>query len=150
MTDVTDVPDPTAGDLLGWLNARAAGTLVERLGIEFLEAGPDGVVARMPVSGNTQFHGILHGGATAALAETVGSVAAGLHAGRDRTVVGVDLNVTHHRSATTGHVTARTTTLHQGRRVASYDVVVTDEDDRRLCTARLTCMILGDRTAAPG
>lgn len=141
MTDVTG-PASQADDVLTMLAQGADGTLVARLGIEFLEAGPESVVARMPVAGNTQYHGLLHGGATAALAETVGSVAAGVHAGRDRVVVGTELNATHHRTARSGHVIARTTALHQGRRTATYDITVTDDAGRRVCTARLSCMIL--------
>ncbi len=141
MTDVTG-PASQADDVLTMLAQGADGTLVARLGIEFLEAGPESVVARMPVAGNTQYHGLLHGGATAALAETVGSVAAGVHAGRDRVVVGTELNATHHRTARSGHVIARTAALHQGRRTATYDITVTDDAGRRVCTARLSCMIL--------
>lgn len=130
-------------DLLAGLLASFAGTLVERLGIELLVAEPERVVARMPVAGNTQPHGLLHGGATAALAETVGSVAATIHAGAGRTAVGTELNATHHRSAREGYVTATATPLHLGRRTATFDVAVLDDDGRRVCTARLSCMILG-------
>ncbi|PFG38167.1 uncharacterized protein (TIGR00369 family) [Georgenia soli] len=131
-------------DLLPALLASFAGTLVERLGIELVVAEPERVVARMPVAGNTQPHGLLHGGATAALAETVGSVAATIHAGTGRTAVGTELSATHHRSAREGHVTATATPLHLGRRTATYDVAVLDDDGRRVCTARLSCMILGE------
>ena len=118
------------------------GTLTERLGIEFLTASPEHVSARMPVEGNTQVVGLLHGGASAALAETVGSVAATLHAGEGRGAVGVDLSATHHRAVRSGFVTAVATPLHLGGRLATYDVAVTDEDGRRVCTARLTCMLV--------
>lgn len=129
-------------DLLQALLATFPGTLIERLGIELLAADPERVVARMPVAGNTQPHGLLHGGATAALAETVGSVAATIHAGPGRIAVGTELSATHHRAAREGHVTATTTPLHRGRRTATYDVAVVDDDGRRVCTARLSCMIL--------
>ncbi|GAA4422269.1 hotdog fold thioesterase [Georgenia halophila] len=153
MTDVTDHPagaDARARELLARLETTAGGTLVGRLGIEFLEAGPETVVARMPVEGNTQFHGLLHGGATAALAESVGSVAASLHAGPQARAVGTELSASHHRAARTGHVTARTTPLHQGRRTATYDITVVDDDGRRICTARLSCMILEAGTGSAG
>src|SRR5690606_26042236 len=90
----------TDRDLLIHLQATVGprGTLTERLGIEFLSASPERVVARMPVEGNTQVVGVLHGGAWAALAETVASVAASLHAGEGRGAVGVDLNASHHRA----------------------------------------------------
>jgi uncharacterized protein (TIGR00369 family) len=119
----------------------AMGSLADKLGIVLTEASSDRVVATMPVEGNTQPQGLLHGGATAALAETVGSFAAALHAGRGRAVVGVDLNATHHRAVTAGQVTAVATPGHRGRTVATYDVVVSDAQDRRVCTARLTCLL---------
>ncbi|WP_152191020.1 PaaI family thioesterase [Georgenia satyanarayanai] len=124
------------------------GTLTERLGIEFLTASPEHVSARMPVEGNTQVVGLLHGGASAALAETIGSVAATLHAGEGRGAVGVDLSATHHRAVRSGFVTAVATPLHLGGRLATYDVAVTDEDGRRVCTARLTCMLVDRPEAA--
>ncbi|PSL04079.1 uncharacterized protein (TIGR00369 family) [Haloactinopolyspora alba] len=111
------------------------------LGIEYLHARPDRVVARMPVAGNTQPVGLLHGGASCVLAESVGSVAAGLHALPDRFPVGVDINATHHRGVRTGHVTAVATPAHQGRGSASYEIVITDDDGHRVCTARLTCVL---------
>lgn len=119
------------------------GTLAERMGMELLEAGAQRTVARMPVAGNTQPYGLLHGGASAALAETVGSIGAALHAGADRIAVGVDLNATHHRAVREGHVTAVATPLSLGRSVAAYEIVVTDDDGRRVCTARLTCALRG-------
>lgn len=123
-----------------------AGTLIERMGIELLEAAPDRCTGTMPVAGNTQPMGLLHGGASAVLAETLGSVAADLHAGAGRTAVGVDLNVTHHRSARTGVVHGEAVAVSLGRRLASYSIALTDDDGRRIATARLTCMLLD----APG
>ena len=96
----------------------------------------------MPVAGNTQVHGVLHGGASALLAETLGSLAASAHAGPGRTVVGLELNASHHRSAREGVVTGTATALHLGRSTAAYEIVVEDPAGRRVCTARLTCMIL--------
>ncbi|MED7925368.1 hotdog fold thioesterase [Nonomuraea sp. LP-02] len=118
-----------------------AGTLATRMGIEFLEAGPDRVVGRMPVEGNTQPYGLLHGGASVVLAESLGSVAAAIHAGPERIAVGVEINATHHRSARSGHVTGVATRLHAGRTLATYDIEITDEEGRRVCTSRLTCML---------
>ncbi|MER7366165.1 PaaI family thioesterase [Nonomuraea wenchangensis] len=118
-----------------------AGTLASRMGIEFLEAGPDRVVGRMPVEGNTQPYGLLHGGASVVLAETLGSVAAAIHAGPERIAMGVEINATHHRSARSGHVTGVATRLHAGRTLATYDIEITDEEGRRVCTSRLTCML---------
>jgi len=118
-----------------------AGTLIEAMGIEILEADPQRMVATMPVAGNTQPYGLLHGGASVVLAETLGSVGAALHAGADRVAVGVDVNATHHRAVRTGVVTGTAVPLHLGRTSASYEVVVTDEEGRRVCTARITCQL---------
>ncbi|QFG27557.1 hotdog fold thioesterase [Actinomadura sp. WMMB 499] len=111
------------------------------MGIEYLEATPERVVARMPVEGNTQPYGLLHGGASCVLAESIGSVGSALHAGAGRIAVGIEINATHHRSATQGHVTGVATRAHGGRTLATYDIVITDDRDRRVCTARLTCML---------
>ncbi|MBG0817465.1 PaaI family thioesterase [Planomonospora sp. ID82291] len=136
MTD----PDETAPlrDLPG---AAHATTLVERMGIEILEASAERVVATMPVEGNTQPYGLLHGGASCVLAETIGSVGSALHAGPGRIAVGIEISATHHRSATSGLVTGVATRLHGGRTVATYDIAITDEQGRRVCTSRLTCML---------
>ncbi|MET8868541.1 hotdog fold thioesterase [Nonomuraea sp. NPDC004580] len=117
------------------------GTLADRLGIEFLEVSPERVVGRMPVEGNTQPYGLLHGGASAVLAETLGSVGAAVHAGAGRIAVGIEINATHHRSARSGWVTGVATRLHGGRTLATYDIEITDEQGRRVCTSRLTCML---------
>ncbi|GGS53279.1 hypothetical protein GCM10010156_09900 [Planobispora rosea] len=116
-------------------------TLVERMGIEITEASAERVVARMPVEGNTQPYGLLHGGASCVLAETIGSTGAALHAGPGRIAVGIEINATHHRSATSGYVTGVATRLHGGRTIATYDIEITDEQGRRVCTSRLTCML---------
>ena len=115
--------------------------LHERMGIEILEARPDRVVGRMPVEGNTQPHGLLHGGASCVLAEALGSYAAAIHALPDRIAVGVDINATHHRSVRSGHVTGVAVPAHRGRQTASYEVVITDDEGRRVCTARITCLL---------
>jgi len=118
-----------------------SGQLSSKLGIEFKELDPQHLVATMPVDGNRQPAGLLHGGASVALAETLGSIGAALHAGPGKLVVGVDINATHHRAAVAGLVTGTATPLHLGRGTASYEVVITDEDGRRLCTSRITCLI---------
>ncbi|HEV3169450.1 MAG TPA: hotdog fold thioesterase [Actinocrinis sp.] len=117
------------------------GALGAKLGIKLLEASVERLVATMPVEGNTQPLGLLHGGASVALAETLGSTGAALHAGRGSFVVGVDINATHHRAARSGIVTGVATPLHLGRTIASYEVVISDERERRICTCRITCLI---------
>ncbi|MEU6425170.1 hotdog fold thioesterase [Microbispora sp. NPDC046973] len=115
--------------------------LHQRMGLEILEASAERVVGRMPVKGNTQPHGLLHGGASCVLAETLGSTGAALHAGAGRIAVGIEINATHHRSATSGHVTAVATRVHGGRTLATYVIEITDDEGRAVCTARLTCML---------
>ena len=119
----------------------AIGAMAERMGITVSFATANKVVGHMPVEGNTQPFGLLNGGASMALAETLGSVGAHLHAGPTRSVVGIDINGTHHRSATSGHVTGTATPLSLGRTIAVYEIVITDERDKRICTARLTCLL---------
>ncbi|WP_090931017.1 PaaI family thioesterase [Nonomuraea jiangxiensis] len=116
------------------------GTLADRLGIEFVEAGPERVVGRMPVEGNTQPYGLLHGGASVVLAETLGSVGAAIHAGPERIAMGIEISATHHRAVTSGHVTGVATRVHAGRTLATYEIEITDEQGRRVCTSRLTCI----------
>ncbi|MEI2641949.1 MAG: hotdog fold thioesterase [Candidatus Nanopelagicales bacterium] len=115
------------------------GALAETMGIQLFRDG-DVVVATMPVEGNTQPYGILHGGATAVLVETVGSVASAL-ANPGRFPVGIELSVSHHRSASQGTVTARAEALHVGRTLASYLIPVTDDAGRQIATGRLTCLL---------
>ncbi|MCA2178834.1 hotdog fold thioesterase [Nonomuraea glycinis] len=117
------------------------GTLADRMGVEYVEVSAERVVGRMPVAGNTQPYGLLHGGASVVLAETLGSTAAAIHAGPERIAVGIEINATHHRSATSGHVTGVATRLHGGRTLATYDIEITDDQGRRVCTSRLTCML---------
>src|SRR3712207_5390456 len=121
------------------------GALAERMGITLLEASPERVVGTMPVEGNTQPYGLLHGGASCVLAETLGSVGAALH-GMDVAksfAVGVDINATHHKGLRSGVVTGTATPVHRARTMVTYEVVVTDEAGDRVCTARLTCLLRG-------
>lgn len=127
--------------------AAGRNTLVDRMGITLVEATAGRVVGTMPVAGNTQPAGVLHGGASCVLAETLGSLGAVLHAGPGKTTVGVDINATHHRGPVSGEVTGVATLLHGGRTMASYEVVITDDQGRRVCTARLTCLL---RELPPG
>jgi uncharacterized protein (TIGR00369 family) len=119
----------------------SAGDLGTRMGVEIKEASADRVVGTMPVEGNTQPYGLLLGGASAVLAETLGSVGSMLHGGSSKIAVGVDLNCTHHRGARSGLVTGVATPVHRGRSTATYEIVITDEQDRRVCSARLTCLL---------
>ena len=93
------------------IKERGGGALGIKMGIEIIEASPQRLVATMPVEGNTQPFGLLHGGASVVLAETLGSIGTALHAGPTRMSVGVDINATHHKSATSGVVTVSYTHL---------------------------------------
>ncbi len=119
----------------------SAGHLGTRMGVQILEASAERVVGTMPVEGNTQPYGLLHGGASAVLAETLGSVGSMLHGGTAKIAVGVDLNCTHHRGVRSGLVTGVATPVHRGRSTATYEIVISDEDGKRVCTARLTCLL---------
>jgi uncharacterized protein (TIGR00369 family) len=114
------------------------------MGIEIIEASPQRMVGTMPVSGNTQPFGLLHGGANVVLAESLGSIGSHLHAGLDRRIVGIEISATHHRAAKSGIVTGVATAISLGRTLASYEVVITDEEGVRTCTARITCLILSE------
>jgi uncharacterized protein (TIGR00369 family) len=118
-----------------------AGDFGPKMGIEFLELTVERLVARMPVEGNRQPYGLLHGGASCVLAESMGSIGAAMHAGPGRIAVGVDINATHHRAVTEGYVTGVATPIHLGRTMTTYEIVITDEQDRRVCTARLTALL---------
>lgn len=121
----------------------AAGALGKTMGITVREATPERVVGTMPVNGNTQPYGLLHGGASCVLAETLGSIGAALHGAHHggRIALGTDINATHHRAVRDGVVTGVATPVHRGHTIATYDVVITDEKERRVCTARLTCQL---------
>jgi uncharacterized protein (TIGR00369 family) len=124
-----------------WLGEYGVGALVVKMGIHFLEMSPKRTVATMPVEGNTQVAGILHGGAHVVLAETLGSFAAGMHAGPGRQAVGIEVGATHHRAIASGTVTGTCIAIHLGRTLTTHEIVMTDEKGRRLSTARITNLI---------
>lgn len=122
--------------------------LPKLMGIEFVSLSLDEVVGTMPVAGNRQPFGLLHGGANAVLAETLGSTLSALHALPDRFPVGLELSCTHHRSATEGLVTGVARPLHVGRSTSTTEIVITDAEGRRTCTAKLTCLHRDTRPSA--
>jgi 1,4-dihydroxy-2-naphthoyl-CoA hydrolase len=136
MPQPIDLPDLTSP-------AAMTSDLLARMRITIVEASPERAVGTMPVEGNTQPFGLLHGGASCVLAETLGSVAATLHAQQafGGYALGLEISATHHRSARSGIVTGVATAVHLGGSVATYEIVVSDEEDRRVCTARLTCVL---------
>jgi uncharacterized protein (TIGR00369 family) len=138
---------PAMGDFLEIIKERGSGALDKKMGIEILEASPTRLVGRMPVEGNTQPIGLLHGGANVVLAESLGSIGTQLHAGPNRKIVGVDINATHHKSATAGFVTGVATAISLGKTMCSYEIVISNDAGERTCTARITCLILAERKA---
>jgi uncharacterized protein (TIGR00369 family) len=136
--------DPAAIELM----ARWAGEqLTERIGIKITEWDPERVVGTMPVAHNRQYFGLLHGGANAVLAETLGSIAASMWSMPEKVPLGVELSCSHHRSATDGEVTGVCTPLHRGRTMATFEIRISDDHQRPICTARLTCLL---RDRPPG
>lgn len=125
----------------------AAQQLNDKVGMKLLEATAERVVGTIPVEGNLQPYGLLHGGANAVLAEAIGSTVAALNAGPDKATMGLELSCTHHRAVRSGLVTGVATPLHVGRGTITVDVTLTDDQGRRTCTARLTCIV---RDKPPG
>ena len=129
---------PPASDGLAWATRRGMGALAEKMGIEFTEFSIERSVATMPVEGNTQPVGLMHGGAYVVLGESLGSIHANYLAPEGMVGVGIDINATHTGSATEGIVTAVCTPIHSGRSLAVHEIVITAEDGRRCSTVRIT------------
>ena len=131
-------------DYLDEIRKRGSGALDTKMGIKIIEASPERLVGTMPVAGNTQPIGLLHGGANVVLAESLGSIGTQLHAGPNRRIVGVDINATHHKSAISGVVTAVATAISLGKTLCCYEVEITNDKGERTCSARITCLILAE------
>ncbi|WP_020660422.1 PaaI family thioesterase [Amycolatopsis benzoatilytica] len=132
----------------GGIDPEAAGQqLNDKIGLKLVELSPERVVGTIPVEGNLQPYGLLHGGANATVAEALGSVLAALNAGPERAAMGLELSCTHHRAVRSGTVTGVATPLHVGRGTITSEIVLTDDEGRRTCTARLTCIV---RDRPPG
>jgi uncharacterized protein (TIGR00369 family) len=128
-------------DVMSVFGYRGIGTLAEKMGIEFLELSAERSVARMPVEGNTQPLGLVHGGAYVVLAESLGSTAANLHAGPTKVAMGIEINASHSGSATSGWVIGTCTAIHLGKSLATHQIEIDDEKGRRLSTVRITNII---------
>ncbi|HXH01335.1 MAG TPA: hotdog fold thioesterase [Xanthomonadaceae bacterium] len=128
------------------LNGQSHGTLIERLGIEFTELGADFLVGAMPVDARThQPYGLLHGGASVALAETLGSTAGNLCVDDGEMCVGLEINANHLHEVRDGHVTGTARALHVGRRTQVWEIRIEDETGRLACISRLTLAVIGKR-----
>lgn len=138
---MTTVPDDLDPELRDRLLGTEGGALVKKMGIELLELSAEHSVARMPVEGNTQVIGLLHGGAHVVLGESLGSISSAIHAGPGRYAVGIEINATHSRSITEGWVTATCDALVLGRTLATHEIVMRDDQGRRLSTVRMTNML---------
>lgn len=141
---MTKLPPGLDAQLIRMLEETGGGELPRSMGIEFLELSAEYSVARMPVEGNRQVVGILHGGAHVVLGESLGSIASTLHAGPGRVAMGIEINATHSRSASEGWVTGTCRAISLGRTLATHEIVITDEAGNRLSTVRMT-NILRDR-----
>jgi 1,4-dihydroxy-2-naphthoyl-CoA hydrolase len=141
MSATPRVPENLDPELYERIVGTGGGALARKMGIEFLELSAERSVARMPVEGNTQVIGLLHGGAHVVLGESLGSVSSAIHAGPGRFAVGIEINATHSRSITEGWVTGTCTALVLGRTLATHEIVLTDDAGRRLSTVRMTNML---------
>lgn len=139
------VPDDLDPELQARLIGSHGGELAEKMGIEFLELSASHSVARMPVEGNRQVVGLLHGGAHVVLGESLGSMSSAIHAGPGRYVVGIEINATHSRSATAGWVTATCDALVLGRTLCTHEIVIRDEAGNRCSTVRMTNLVRDQR-----
>ena len=145
---MTDGAAPIDVDKYSGIDPAAADQqLNDKVGMQLIEATPERVIGTIPVEGNLQPYGLLHGGANAVLAEALGSTVAALNAGPDRAAMGLELSCTHHRAVRSGTVTGVATPLHVGRGTITAEIVLTDDEGRRTCTARLTCVV---RDRPPG
>ncbi|WP_326951253.1 MULTISPECIES: PaaI family thioesterase [unclassified Amycolatopsis] len=145
---MTERPAPIDVDRLAGIDPAAADQqLNDKVGMQLIEVTPERVVGTIPVEGNLQPYGLLHGGANAVLAEALGSTVAALNAGPGRAAMGLELSCTHHRAVRSGKVTGVATPLHVGRGTITTEIVLTDDEGRRTCTARLTCVV---RDRPPG
>ena len=143
---MTTFPDGIDPELYERIIGTQGGALAVKMGMEFVELSASHSVARMPVEGNTQVIGLLHGGAHVVLGETLGSVSSAIHAGAGRFAVGIEINATHTRSVTSGWVTGTCDAISLGRTLATHEIVMTDDEGRRLSTVRMTNMLLDQRS----
>lgn len=135
---MSEKPIKASDNALELMKQRGLGALADKMGIELLELSAERAVATMPVAGNTQPIGLLHGGAHVVLAESLGSFAANVHAHPWGYAVGIELNATHHSSITEGLVTGTCVAIKLGKTLTSHEISMTDETGRLLSTVRIT------------
>lgn len=135
---MTVFPPDLDPELVERLVATGGGQLAKKMGIELLELSAERSVATMPVEGNRQVIGLLHGGAHVVLAESLGSMSSAIHAGPGRIAVGIEINATHSKAVSSGVVTATCEALVLGRTLATHTITIRDEQGNRLSTVRMT------------
>lgn len=135
---MTVFPPDLDPELVERLVATGGGQLAKKMGIELLELSAERSVATMPVEGNRQVIGLLHGGAHVVLAESLGSMSSAIHAGPGRVAVGIEINATHSKAVSSGVVTATCEALVLGRTLATHTITIRDEQGNRLSTVRMT------------
>lgn len=128
----------TSASAAALLAERGLGDLAEKMGIQLLELSAERAVATMPVSGNTQPLGVLHGGAHVVLGESLGSFAANVWAYPDKFAVGIEVNASHSRSATSGFVTGTCVAINLGKTLTVHEISITDDSGKLLSTVRIT------------
>ena len=126
---------------LAAMQRMSLGPLAEKMGIQLVELSAERSVATMPVEGNTQPIGLVHGGAYVVLGESLGSTSANVHAHPNGYAVGIEINATHHKSATSGSVTGTCTAIKLGKTLTTHEIKVTDEAGELLSTIRITNLI---------
>lgn len=129
-------------DAIAQLGGRGLGALAESMGIRLVELTAERAVATMPVDGNTQPLGVVHGGAYVVLAETLGSMAANVSVYPEKVAVGIEVNASHSRSAKAGIVTGTCRAISLGKSLTVHEIAITDEEGRRLSTVRITNFIM--------
>ena len=143
---MTKIPDGLDRELFDRIVGSAGGELATRMGIELLEVSAEYSVATMPVEGNRQVVGLLHGGAHVVLGESLGSISSALHAGAGRMAVGIEINASHSRSATEGIVTGVCRAIALGKTLCTHEIEITDDKGRRVSTVRMTNLLRDLRT----
>jgi uncharacterized protein (TIGR00369 family) len=138
---VPESNEVSAQQALAAMQRMSLGPLADKMGIKLLELSAERSVATMPVAGNTQPIGLVHGGAYVVLGESLGSTSANVHAHPNGYAVGIEINATHHKSATAGIVTGTCTAIKLGKTLTSHEIRVTDEAGELLSTIRITNLI---------
>jgi uncharacterized protein (TIGR00369 family) len=138
---VPESNEVSAQQALAAMQRMSLGPLADKMGIELLELSAERSIATMPVTGNTQPLGLVHGGAYVVLGESLGSTSANVHAHPNGFAVGIEINATHHKSATSGIVTGTCTAIKLGKTLTTHEIKVTDEDGELLSTIRITNLI---------